>query len=161
MKKLVLTMAIALGMTFTASAQRAGIDYDYSNDNYDGVNIYNYGDMHRIEDYGDNHYVGSHFINDDENDDILTRFGLNSSISSTSRGTEYNGYESEGYLGGGLLGRGSKGSGLFGGSRGLFTPNIPTHGTEGDADAAPLGGGALLLIGFGAAYALSKKNRKE
>ena len=159
MKKLVLTMAIALGMTFTASAQRAGIDYDYSNDNYDGVNIYNYGDMHRIEDYGDRHYVGSHFINDDEKDDILTRFGLNSSISSTSRGTEYYGYESEGYLGGGLLGRGSKGSGLFGGPRSGFSPLLPAHGTNEDADAAPLGGGALLLIGFGAAYAMSKKKK--
>ena len=160
MKKLVLTIAIVLGMTFAASAQRAGIDYDYSNDNYDGVNIYNYGDMHRIEDYGDNHYVGSHFINDDEKDDILTRFGLNSSISSTSRGTEYYGYEDESYYGGGLLGRGSKGSGLFGGSRGLFTPNLPTHGTDEDANAAPLGSGAMLLIGMGAAYALGKKSKK-
>ena len=160
MKKLVLTMAIALGMAFTANAQRAGIDYDYSND-YDGsVHSHNYGDLHRIEDYGYNHYVGSRFINDDEKDDILTRFGLNSSISSTSRGTEYYGYENEGYYGGGLLGRGSRGSSLFGNSRGLFTPNFPTHGTAEDADAAPLGSGALLLIGFGAAYALGKKSKK-
>ena len=36
------------------------------------------------------------------------------------------------------------------------------HGAEGDGDAnTPLSGGALLLIGFGAAYALSKKNKKD
>lgn len=33
------------------------------------------------------------------------------------------------------------------------------HGLGGD-QGAPLGGGALLLIGFGAAYALKKKNEK-
>lgn len=43
---------------------------------------------------------------------------------------------------------------------------LPTHGilTNWDAEQqpeAPLGGGALLLIGFGAAYAMAKKNRKE
>ena len=36
---------------------------------------------------------------------------------------------------------------------------FPTHGETGNMDA-PLGGGALLLIGFGAAYAL-KKRREE
>ena len=68
-----------------------------------------------------------------------------------------------------------EGSGLFGfgksyddntNNRGdLFrggTPGLPgggVHGETGDGDA-PLGGGALLLIGFGAAYALKKKNEK-
>ena len=37
--------------------------------------------------------------------------------------------------------------------------NFPLHGGTGDADA-PLTGGALLLIGFGAAYALKKRNEK-
>lgn len=37
-------------------------------------------------------------------------------------------------------------------------PGLPGHGEEGDQDA-PLAGGALLLIGFGAAYAMSKKNK--
>ena len=37
--------------------------------------------------------------------------------------------------------------------------NLPgSHGSDGDV-TAPLGGGALLLIGFGAAYAMKK--RKE
>ena len=40
-----------------------------------------------------------------------------------------------------------------------FTPGVPGHGQEGN-QAAPLGSGALLLIGFGAAYALKKKNSK-
>ena len=67
-----------------------------------------------------------------------------------------------------------EGSGLFGfgksyddNNRGgeLFrdvTPGLPGgggHGSTDDGDA-PLGGGALLLIGFGAAYALKKKNEK-
>ena len=160
MKKIVLTMAIALGMAFTTNAQRADVDYDYTNDNYDGAIYYNYGDMHRIEDYGDIHYVGSHFLNDDENDDILTRLGLKGSSSTTSRGTEYYGYEGESYRGGGLLGRGPKSNDLFGNARGIFSPNLPYHGTDEDADAAPLGSGVLVLIGMGAAYALTKKSRK-
>ena len=41
---------------------------------------------------------------------------------------------------------------------GLIMPNV--HGGATDATAeAPLGGGALLLIGFGAAYALKKRNK--
>ncbi|MBR3711039.1 MAG: hypothetical protein IKM99_08775 [Bacteroidales bacterium] len=38
-------------------------------------------------------------------------------------------------------------------------PGTPGHGGTGNADA-PLTGGALLLIGFGAAYALKKRNEK-
>ena len=68
----------------------------------------------------------------------------------------------------------SKG-GLF--YRGDFSENytkndeslfLPGHNKLGNADAdipnedeAPLGGGALLLIGFGAAYAMSKRNKKD
>lgn len=42
-------------------------------------------------------------------------------------------------------------------------PMFPTqHGLYGNQDAGevPLAGGALLLIGFGAAYALKKRNEK-
>ena len=46
-------------------------------------------------------------------------------------------------------------NGLFGLLRNL-TPGLPNHGENGNQNA-PLGGGALLLIGFGAAYALKKK----
>ena len=38
-------------------------------------------------------------------------------------------------------------------------PGLPDHEQPGNQDA-PLAGGALLLIGFGAAYALKKKNEK-
>ena len=45
---------------------------------------------------------------------------------------------------------------------------LPGHNMLGNADAdipnedeAPLGGGALLLIGFSAAYAMSKRNKKD
>lgn len=38
--------------------------------------------------------------------------------------------------------------------------NLPNqHGSSSD-ETAPLGSGALLLIGFGAAYALKKRNEK-
>ena len=60
---------------------------------------------------------------------------------------------------GGLFGKGEtsgssrdEGSSLIGKG-----PGLPgEHGQEGD-DNAPLGSGALLLIGFGAAYALKKR----
>ncbi|MBR4148240.1 MAG: hypothetical protein IKU00_10230 [Bacteroidales bacterium] len=43
---------------------------------------------------------------------------------------------------------------------GLLTPGLPgEHGLPDNQDA-PLAGGALLLIGFGAAYALKKRNEK-
>ena len=38
-------------------------------------------------------------------------------------------------------------------------PGLPGHGETGNQNA-PLGGGALLLIGFGAAYAMSKRSKK-
>ena len=67
-------------------------------------------------------------------------------------------------FGGGLFGRGENSTG---GGTGFRTSNTPflglpsSHGNDDDA-AAPLGGGALLLIGFGAAYAgLRRKNQKD
>lgn len=38
-------------------------------------------------------------------------------------------------------------------------PNLPSHGQT-DNQAAPLGGGTLLLAAFGAAYALKSRRRK-
>ena len=38
-------------------------------------------------------------------------------------------------------------------------PGLPGHGEYGD-QPAPIGSGTAMLIGFGAAYALSKKNKK-
>lgn len=43
-------------------------------------------------------------------------------------------------------------------NRGGF-PGFPGHGEEDDQDA-PIGSGAALLVGFGAAYAVYKRNRK-
>ncbi len=42
-----------------------------------------------------------------------------------------------------------------------FFPGSHWSEANQDADEAPLGGGALLLIGFGAAYAMSKRNKKD
>ena len=62
--------------------------------------------------------------------------------------------------GGGLFQRGTNNEeshGLM--NRDTKVPGLPGHGESGN-QPAPIGGGALLLIGFGAAYALTK-NRKE
>lgn len=41
-------------------------------------------------------------------------------------------------------------------------PMLPSHQENHDQPASvPMGSGALLLMGFGAAYALSKKNQKD
>ena len=64
--------------------------------------------------------------------------------------------------GGGLFGRGEsiEGSETPRGNRG--TPLLPIHGQTGNQDAhdTPLGSGALLLLGMGAAYAVAKKKQK-
>lgn len=46
---------------------------------------------------------------------------------------------------------------LFGLMRDAYNmPNLPNHGENTNQDA-PLGGGILLLVGFGTAYAMKKK----
>ena len=59
---------------------------------------------------------------------------------------------------GGLFGRGN--TPQYEDESGLSTPLLPHHGQEGNQNALPLGSGALLLIGFGAAYAASKRRKK-
>ena len=59
--------------------------------------------------------------------------------------------------GGGLFGRGETRDG--GNASSVSAPLLPGHGLNTNQDA-PLGGGALLLIGMGAAYAMAKKNKK-
>lgn len=61
-------------------------------------------------------------------------------------------------FGGGLFQRGATMEGDCYGSREYEEPliNFPQHGQDND-QAAPLGSGALLLIGFGAAYLRFKK----
>ena len=51
----------------------------------------------------------------------------------------------------------SKGDDMF--RTGGF-PGLPNHGETGNQDA-PLGSGIALLLGFGAAYAVTKKHNKE
>ena len=62
--------------------------------------------------------------------------------------------------GGGLFGRGATPENSLNtqGGNGA-TPLLPIHGQDTNQDA-PLGSGALLLIGFGAAYAMTKKSKK-
>ena len=71
------------------------------------------------------------------------------------------------YAQGGLFGYGavsdeeyySYGMGSNDRNGGLIMPGLPGHG-ETTNQEAPLGSGALLLIGFGAAYALKKKREE-
>ena len=41
-----------------------------------------------------------------------------------------------------------------------INPMLPGHGETGNQSAVPVGSGALLLVGFGAAYALKKRSKK-
>ena len=60
---------------------------------------------------------------------------------------------------GGLFGYGDEKS-VFDRSSLFLDLSLPSaHGNDSDV-TAPLGSGALLLIGFGAAYALKKKSKK-
>ena len=47
----------------------------------------------------------------------------------------------------------------YGPTRGSAFLLPQNHGTGEDQNGSPLGGGALLLIGFGAAYALKKRQK--
>ena len=59
--------------------------------------------------------------------------------------------------GGGLFGRGDMDATAQ--DQGLGGPALPAHG-QNTNQPAPLGSGALLLIGFGAAYAMSKRSKE-
>ena len=76
--------------------------------------------------------------------------------------------------GGGLFNRGEIGHSGYDRNSPYWDPFfLPEHGgiLNGDADfdpgedpndpPAPLGGGALLLVGFGAAYAMTKRKKKD
>ena len=64
------------------------------------------------------------------------------------------------------LGMASFAQGLFnrgyaedGAKDGLTLPSLPAH-EQNTNQTAPMGSGALLLIGLGAAYAMTKKSKK-
>ena len=65
-------------------------------------------------------------------------------------------------MGGGLFGRGNTPTGVGSGFRtGTSLLGLPLlHGSNEDTDA-PLGSGALLLAGLGAAYLMAKKRKEE
>ena len=58
--------------------------------------------------------------------------------------------------GGGLFGRGAMPENSLNTQGGSGTPLLPIHGQDTNQDA-PLGGGTLLLIGFGVAYLLNRR----
>lgn len=57
----------------------------------------------------------------------------------------------------GLFGRGASDN-----SKELTMPSLPGHGSTNNESASelPLGTGAMMLIGLGAAYAMTKKSKK-
>ncbi len=64
--------------------------------------------------------------------------------------------------GGGLFGKGPQYNGYenqYGESRTEGLVNLPNSHGETNDQGAPLGSGALLLIGFGAAYLVGKKHK--
>jgi hypothetical protein len=88
---------------------------------------------------------------------ILTGFAM-----STYAHNSYS--ESNPTTGGGLFNRGNVSENYMRGDDiGLW---FPTHNTPGNWDAedepeVPLGEGALLLIGFGAAYAMTRRKKED
>jgi len=134
MKKLILTAAIILGFAMGSYAQKLFL---YGKETQDGLFWY------------DNFYIYWMMSDDEiENDKIK------------------NDNEPQG----GLFGRGD--IGLFGMTRdgGTFSLCLPGHnfttnwngGSQGhDDELVPLGSAPLLLMGFGAAYALSKRKKKD
>ena len=78
-------------------------------------------------------------------------------------------YQDNEVMGGGLFGRGPIYEGMTR-DGGTFSLCLPGHnfitnwngGSQGhDDELLPLGNGALLLIGFGAAYGMSKRKKKD
>ena len=140
MKKLILTAAIILGFAMGSYAQELFMD---EKKNQDGLFVRDNYDFYGM-------MCDEEMMCDDE----------------TGYDNIVNYYEPLG----GLFGRGD--IGLFGMTRdgGTFSLCFPGHnfttnwngGLQGhDDELLPLGNGALLLIGFGAAYALSKRKKKD
>ena len=140
MKKLILTIAIVLGIAMGSFAQNQQYIWGF----FQRVGTYNDDDLfRRDETYNDNDFF--YFMVTNDNGGLFQSGG------------------------GGLFRRGKTyGGGMRdGGTYTLCFPghNFTTHwngGSQGhDDNLLPLGSGALLLMGFGAAYALAKRNKKD
>ena len=151
MKKLVLTAAIILSLVMGSFAQ----NQQYIWGIFQRVGTYNDDDLfRRVEAYDDDDLP-----NRDETDDDNDFFYL--MVTNDNGGLFHSG--------GGLFRRGKTyGGGMRDG--GTFSLCFPGHnfttnwngGSQGhDDDLVPLGSGALLLVGFGAAYAMMKRKKKN
>lgn len=78
--------------------------------------------------------------------------------------------DSNPHLGGGIFQRGNVSEKYTrGDDAGIWLPghnitdnwNSLEQGSDAPLPVVPLGGGALLLVGFGAAYAMAKRNKKD
>ena len=130
MKKLVLTIAILVGLGTTAFAE--------GNSYASGFFLFNLFNSNEDEEKTTGLF---------ENDEI-NELMWDNVVSAPSNSINYGG--------GGLFGRGKTMSGTVGSGfregTGLFLP--PVHGA--DQDQTPLGSGIAVLVGLGAAYALKK-----
>ena len=138
MKKLTLTLALVLGMTLGALAQK-------SSSTTLSQNPYEVDDSESFFEY-----LQQMFIMEEDLEDPYA--------------AEYEGLSNDGGMfgGGGLFQRGAGNDyTMFGGNRNGNLLGLPSvHGAEGDADV-PLGGGIALLIGLGGAYLVAKKRKGE
>ena len=137
MKKLTLTLALVLGMTLGALAQKSS-STTLSQSPYEVDDSQSFFE-----------YLQQMFIMEE---DLVDPYAA-----------EYEGLSNDGGMfGGGLFQRGAGNDyTMFGGNRNGNLLSLPSvHGAEGDADA-PLGGGIALLIGLGGAYLVAKKRKGE
>ena len=152
MKKLILTVAIILGLAMGSFAQ----NQQYIWGIFQRVGTYNYDDLYRrVEIYDDDDLSHRNETDDDNDFSYFMVFDDNDGL-----------FHSEG---GGLFRRGAiYGNGMRDG--GTFSLCLPGHnfttnwngGSQGhDDELLPLGSGTLLLVGFGAAYALSRRKKED
>ena len=140
MKKLLLTTAILLGMSFGAFAE------------WTPSSGWLFFDLFNSEENEEETNIGL-FENDEANAAMWENMIEIPSFSANNGG-------------GGLFGRGKSmsdgvGSGFRNGN-GLSLLLPTSHGDDGDAGAdAPLGSGVVVLLGLGAAYLVGKKRREE
>ena len=136
MKKLFLTVAFLLGMTYGAFAEWN------SQDGWFLFNLFNSNENEQEE-------ANVGLFEDTEVNEMMWNNMVETSTSSID------------YDGGGLFGRGkSMSTGVGNGFRGTDLLLPTTHGAQGDSEA-PLGSGVAVLLGLGGAYLIAKKRKEE
>jgi len=144
MKKQILTTLILLGMTFGAFAQQ----FEANGTGWT-LRLFNHDDQNE-EELGMGLFEDANNPWEEEMEIDMEMYMEFAPI--------------RGIAGGGLFGRGETPTGVGLGYTKLGNSSLfglpGAHGWEDDVNA-PLGSGALLLVGFGAAYLMAKKRKEE